>query len=105
MCAAGVRENHSKRELDMPMKRYKPEQIVTLLRQVEVESANVPRAYRQAVSYCAFSWLPSFAGAELHAAISSKNLAYGRTVSSGPPTPCNHPNFFSHSWWATIRLS
>jgi hypothetical protein len=35
-----VRENHSKGELDMPMKRYKPELIVTLLRQVEVEIAN-----------------------------------------------------------------
>jgi hypothetical protein len=32
-----VRENHSAKELDMPMKRYKPEQIVTLLRQIEVE--------------------------------------------------------------------
>jgi hypothetical protein len=36
MCPAGVRENHSKGELDMPMKRYKAEQIVTLLRQIEV---------------------------------------------------------------------
>jgi hypothetical protein len=35
-----VRENHSAKELDMPMKRYKPEQIVTLLRQIEVEIAN-----------------------------------------------------------------
>jgi hypothetical protein len=35
-----VRENHSEGELDMPMKRYKPEQIVTLLRQVEVEIAS-----------------------------------------------------------------
>jgi len=32
-----VRENHSVKELDMPMRRYKPEQIVTLLRQIEVE--------------------------------------------------------------------
>jgi hypothetical protein len=35
-----VRENHSAKELDMPIKRYKPEQIVTLLRQIEVEIAN-----------------------------------------------------------------
>jgi hypothetical protein len=34
-----VRENHSKGELDMPMKKHKPEQIVALLRQVEVELA------------------------------------------------------------------
>jgi putative transposase len=31
-----VRKNHSKGELDMPIRRYKPEQIVTLLRQIEV---------------------------------------------------------------------
>jgi hypothetical protein len=35
-----VRENHSKGELDMPMKKHKPEQIVALLRQIEVEIAN-----------------------------------------------------------------
>ena len=35
----------------MPMKRYKPEQIVTLLRQIEVEIANgksTPQAYKEA---------------------------------------------------------
>jgi putative transposase len=35
----------------MPMKRYKPEQIVTLLRQIEVEIANgktTPQACRDA---------------------------------------------------------
>ena len=51
MCPAGVRENHSKGELDMPMKRYKAEQIVTLLRQVEVEIANgktTPQACKEA---------------------------------------------------------
>ena len=35
----------------MPMKRYKPEQIVTLLRQIEVEAANgktPPQACRDA---------------------------------------------------------
>jgi hypothetical protein len=37
---AGVREHHSKGELDMPIKRYKPDQIVTLLRQIEVGIAN-----------------------------------------------------------------
>jgi hypothetical protein len=35
-----VRENHSKGELDMPMKKYNPEQIVAMLRQIEVEIAN-----------------------------------------------------------------
>ena len=35
----------------MPMKKYKPEQIVTLLRQIEVEIANgktIPQACREA---------------------------------------------------------
>ena len=35
----------------MPMKRYKPEQIVTLLRQIEVEIANgktTPQACKEA---------------------------------------------------------
>jgi putative transposase len=40
MSPAGVRENHSKGELDTPMKKHKPEQIVVLLRQIEVEIAN-----------------------------------------------------------------
>jgi hypothetical protein len=31
---------HSGGELDMPMKKYKPEQIVTLLRQIELEITN-----------------------------------------------------------------
>src|ERR1700730_11699839 len=51
MCPAGVRENHSKGELDIPMKRYKPEQIVTLLRQTEVGIANgkpTPQACKEA---------------------------------------------------------
>ena len=51
MCPAGVRENHSKGELDIPRKRYKPEQIVTLLRQTEVGIANgkpTPQACKEA---------------------------------------------------------
>jgi hypothetical protein len=46
-----VRENHSKGELDMPMKKHKPEQIVALLRQIEVEIANgksTPQACKDA---------------------------------------------------------
>jgi hypothetical protein len=41
-----VREN-PKGELDMPMKRYKPEQIVNLLRQIEVEIANGKKPHRK----------------------------------------------------------
>ena len=47
----------------MPMKKYKPEQIVTLLRQVEVELANgktTPQACKEA-EITAF--LPHFLGA------------------------------------------
>jgi hypothetical protein len=35
-----MRENPFGGEADMPMKRYKPEQIVTMLRQIEVSIAN-----------------------------------------------------------------
>jgi hypothetical protein len=48
---AGVRVNSLWREAGMPMKKYKPEQIVTLLRQVEVELANgksTPQACKEA---------------------------------------------------------
>jgi hypothetical protein len=46
-----MRENHSKGELDMPMKKHKPEQIVALLRQIKVEIANgknTPQACKDA---------------------------------------------------------
>jgi putative transposase len=52
-----VSENHSVKELDMPMKRYKPEQIVMLLRQIEVEIANgktSPQAF--------YRWRKEFGG-------------------------------------------
>jgi len=44
-----MRENSLGGRLVMPMKRYKPEQIVALLRQIEVEIANgkpTPQAFR-----------------------------------------------------------
>jgi hypothetical protein len=37
---AEVREGHSAKELGLPTARYMPEQIVTLLRQMEVDVAN-----------------------------------------------------------------
>jgi len=48
---SGVRENHSLKELDISMIRYKREQILTLLRQIEVEIANgktAPQVYKEA---------------------------------------------------------
>jgi putative transposase len=46
-----VRKNHSKGELDMPMKKHNPEQIVALPQQIEVEIANgksSPQACKEA---------------------------------------------------------
>jgi hypothetical protein len=46
-----VREGHSAKELGMPTARYRPEQIVTLLRQMEVDVANgktTPQACKEA---------------------------------------------------------
>jgi hypothetical protein len=45
------RESHGGGYLDMPMQRYKPEQIVTVLRQIEVAVANgktTPQACKEA---------------------------------------------------------
>jgi hypothetical protein len=70
MCPAGVKENHSEKELDMPMRRYKPEQIVTVLRQVEVEIANgktTPQACKEAeiTVQTFYRWRKEFGGLKL----------------------------------------
>jgi putative transposase len=54
----------------MPMKRYKPEQIVTLLRQIEVEMANgktTPQACRKAeiTVQTFYRWRKEFGGLKL----------------------------------------
>jgi putative transposase len=67
------------KELDMPMKRYKPEQIVMLLRQIEVEIANgktTPQACKEAeitvqTFYC---WRKEFSGLKLDQAKRLKEL-------------------------------
>jgi putative transposase len=74
-----VRENHSKGELDMPMKRYKPEQIVNLLRQIEVEIANgktTPQACREAeiTQQTYYRWRKEFGGLKLDQAKRMKEL-------------------------------
>lgn len=51
----------------MPIKRYKPEQIVTLLRQIEVEMANgktAPQACKEAeiTARTLYSWRKEFGG-------------------------------------------
>jgi transposase-like protein len=74
-----VRENHSEGELDMPMKRYKAEQIVTLLRQIEVGIANgktTPQARKEAEitlqSY--YRWRREYGGLKLDQAKRMKEL-------------------------------
>jgi putative transposase len=54
----------------MPMKKYKPDQIVTLLRQVEVEQANgktIPRACKEAeiTAQTYHRWRKEFGGLKL----------------------------------------
>ena len=53
----------------MPMKRYKPEQIVTLLRQIEVEIANgktTPQACKEAeiTIQTYYRWRKEYGGSE-----------------------------------------
>jgi putative transposase len=73
-----VREN-PKGELDMPMKRYKPEQIVNLLRQIEVEIANgktTPQACKEAeiTQQTYYRWRKEFGGLKLDQAKRMKEL-------------------------------
>jgi putative transposase len=63
----------------MPMKRYKREQIVTLLRQIEVEIANgktTPQACKEAeiTVQTFYRWLKEFGGLKLDQAKRLKEL-------------------------------
>ena len=63
----------------MPMKRYKPEQIVTLLRQVEVGLANgksTPQACKEAeiTAQTYYRWRKEFGGLKLGQAKRLKQL-------------------------------
>jgi putative transposase len=63
----------------MPMKKYKPEQIVTLLRQVEVEPANgktTPQACKEAeiTAQTYYRWRKEFGGLKLDQAKRLKEL-------------------------------
>jgi len=63
----------------MPMRRYKPEQIVTLLRQVEVEIANgktTPQACKEAeiAAQTYYRWRKEFGGLKLDQAKRLKEL-------------------------------
>ena len=63
----------------MPMKKYKPEQIVTLLRQVEVELANgktTPQACKEAeiTQQTYYRWRKEFGGLKLDQAKRLKEL-------------------------------
>ena len=63
----------------MPMKKHKPEQIVTLLRQVEVEIANgksTPQACKEAeiTAQTYYRWRKEFGGLKLDQAKRLKEL-------------------------------
>jgi len=63
----------------MPMKKYKPEQIVTLLRQIEVEIANgktTPQACRDAqiTAQTFYRWRKEFGGLKVDQAKRMKEL-------------------------------
>jgi len=63
----------------MPMKRHKPEQIVTLLRQIEVETANgktTPQACRDAqiTVQTFYRWRKEYGGLKLNQAKRLKEL-------------------------------
>ena len=63
----------------MPMRKYKPEQIVTLLRQVEVELANgktTPQACKEAeiTAQTYYRWRKEFGGLRLDQAKRLKEL-------------------------------
>lgn len=67
----------------MPMKRYKPEQIVTLLRQIEVEMANgktTPQACKEAeiTVQTFYRWRKEFGGLKLYQAKRLKELVRQR---------------------------
>jgi Transposase len=67
----------------MPMKKYKPEQIVTLLRQVEVELANgktTPQACKEAeiTAQTYYRWRKEFGGLKLDQAKRLKERLRGR---------------------------
>jgi putative transposase len=74
-----VRENHSKGELDMAMKKHRPEQIVALLRQIEVEIANgksTPQACKdtEITVQTYYRWRKEFGGLKLDQAKRMKEL-------------------------------
>ena len=67
------------RTLDMPMKKHKPEQIVALLRQIEIEIANgksTPQACKEAeiTVQTYYRWRKEFGGLKLDQAKRMKEL-------------------------------
>jgi putative transposase len=74
-----VRENLTGGKLDMPIRRYKPEQIVNLLRQIEVAVANgktTPQACKEAeiTQQTYYRWRKEFGGLKLDQAKRLKEL-------------------------------
>jgi transposase-like protein len=74
-----MRENSPGGRLVMPMKRYKPEQVVNLLRQIEVEIANgktTPQACKEAeiTQQTYYRWRKEYGGLKLDQAKRLKEL-------------------------------
>jgi putative transposase len=74
-----VRENPLWRDAGMPMRRYKPEQIVNLLRQIEVGIANgktTPQACKEAeiTQQTYYRWRKEYGGLKLDQAKRLKEL-------------------------------
>jgi putative transposase len=74
-----MRENSPGGRPIMPMKRYKPEQIVNLLRQIEVEIANgktTPQACKEAeiTQQTYYRWRKEYGGLKLDQAKRLKEL-------------------------------
>jgi hypothetical protein len=79
----------------MPNKRYKPEQVVTLLRQIEVELANgksTPQACKEAeiTVQTYYRWRKEFGGLKLDQAKRLKELESGWSLEGAPSIEPKH---------------
>jgi transposase-like protein len=79
-CTSGSeRESHEGGELDMSIRKYKPEQIVTVLRQIEVAMANgktAPQACKEAEIHTQtyYRWRKEYGGMKVEQAKRLKEL-------------------------------
>jgi hypothetical protein len=79
----------------MPTKKYKPEQIVTSLRQVEVELANgktTPQACKEAdiTAQTYYRWRKEFGGLKLDHSLGDRNGLRFPSTNSTTPVSCHN---------------